>query len=328
MDNPKTWLEVSLNVDGEMAEAAAEVISRFAPNGVVIESTNLAFPPHTDFDHDVVGVVSGPLRVYGYLPVAADEEGSLEEKRERLEEALWHLGFIRPLPPPTYRFIEEVNWMEAWKKNFRPIPVGERFMILPAWVKETPAGRLPIRIDPGMAFGTGTHPTTQLSLEFLEKHIPVLKEAHRPLNVIDVGSGSGILSIAALLMGADYALGVDIDPNAAGVAEENAALNGIRENLELETGSSADVLAGRFGINTAPVVVANILAPVIVHLLDNGMGNLVEPDGLLILSGILENQLEGPEAVNGGILAALARHGFAVREKRQIEDWVALTAGR
>ncbi len=331
MDNAQSWLEVSLTVDGEMAEAVAEVLSRFAPNGVVIESTAIDFPPASDFASDVVGVINGPLRVYAYLPLQtpastsyANDTSVLEDTRRELEEALWHLGFIRPLPAPQYQLIQETNWMEAWQKNYRPIPIGRRLMIVPAWLDDSTPGRVAVRIDPGMAFGTGTHPTTQLCLEFLEDILPQNLDSPAPVDVIDVGSGSGILSIAALKLGARHALGVDTDPNAVAVARANAALNGVSDALELGTGSLAEVLAANFSIQRAPLVMANILAPIIIHLLDNGLANLLERGGSLVLSGILQDQLDGPTALKGGVLPALARHDLVLHEKRQVEDWVAL----
>lgn len=323
---PKSWMEVSLLVDGEMAEAVAEVLARFAPGGVVVESTRVEFPPDSDFDSDAIGVVSGPLRVYAYLP-AVPEPGqpALEETRQRLEEALWHLGFIRTLPAAQYKTIQEEDWSQAWKANFRPIPVGERLMIVPAWLDVPLHGRIPIRIDPGMAFGTGTHPTTQLCMEFLEKYVPRLGSENGAGSMIDLGCGSGILAIAALKLGLKDALGVDTDANVIPIARQNAALNGIEAGLELGAGSLAEILSGAFGMKRAPIVAANILAPVITRLLDEGLAELVEAGGLLILSGILEEQLE----MDGkGVLPALPRHDLLLEERRQSGDWAALAVRR
>lgn len=197
-----TWMEVSLTVDGELAEAVAEVMARYIPDGVAIEST--AIIP----DLEGEGQPGGPLRVCGYLPI--DER--LEETRRRLEEGLWYLGRIRPLPAAEYKPIQEINWVEAWKQHYQPIPIGRRLIIVPAWIELPTQERIPIRIDPGMAFGTGTHPTTQLCLELLEEYL-------RPGEaIIDMGCGSCILAIAAIKLGASQALGVDIDlqaiPNA------------------------------------------------------------------------------------------------------------------
>jgi ribosomal protein L11 methyltransferase len=155
------WLEISLIVDGEMAEAVAEVMSRYIPDGIAIESTEI--PNRIDKPEQT----TGPLRVSGFLPM----DSHLEETRHQVEEALWHLGQIQPLPSPEYKPIQETNWMEAWKENYRPIPVGKKLIILPAWIENPEPNRIPIKIDPGMAFGTGVHPTTQLSLRLIEEYI-------------------------------------------------------------------------------------------------------------------------------------------------------------
>jgi len=155
------WLEVSLIVDGELAEAVAEVIGRFTPQGVVMEQD----VKYNDVED--AGTAYGPVRVYGYMPM----DGSIEQKRQQLEEALWHLGQIQPLPEAEYRSVPDQDWMSAWKEHYRPIPVGEKILILPAWLESTYPDRLAIKIDPSMAFGTGTHPTTQLCLALLEKYV-------------------------------------------------------------------------------------------------------------------------------------------------------------
>jgi ribosomal protein L11 methyltransferase len=302
--NP-TWLEVSLTVDGEMAEAVAEALARYAPNGVVIESTAI-YADAVDEGYPV-----GPLRVCAYLPV--DEE--LEGTRQRLEESLWYLGRIRPLPDPEFKQVQEINWAEAWKVHYRPVPIGERLIIVPAWLESPDESRVSLKIDPGMAFGTGTHPTTQLCLAALEGQVPAGGA------VIDVGCGSGILAIAALKLGAGRAYGVDTDPQAIKTACENAQANGVSEQIKLTIGSVGEIQAGAFPLRQAPLVLANIIAPILLQLLDLGLGDLVAPGGVLILSGILEEQV--PE-----MLAALAAHGLTVIERRQIEDWVALSVTR
>jgi len=320
------WLEISLIVNGEMAEAVAEVLARYIPNGVVIESTAIKANAEDE------GHAVGPLKVCGYLPV----DGQLEDTRQRIEEALYFLGRIQSLPEPEFNPIDEINWAEAWKQHYRPIAVGERLIIIPAWLESPDESRIPIRIDPGMAFGTGTHPTTQLCLELIEslevfaKHSEHVEdgplaseraETFRVWDVIDVGCGSGILSIAALKLGASRAYGVDTDPEAIAAAEENAAKNGVADQTIFTVGSVEDINAGIFPVTRAPIVVANILAPILIRLLDAGLGDLVTPDGSLVLSGILEEQL--PDMKN-----ALQTHGLEVHDQRQIDDWVAISAVR
>jgi ribosomal protein L11 methyltransferase len=297
------WLEVSLTVNGELAEAVAEVLARFAPNGVMTEQ-GVKFVNDED-----EGTATGPITVRAYLPV--DEQ--IQETRRKLEESLYYLGLIQPLPAPVFNPIADQNWMEAWKGHYKPILIGERLVIVPAWLDSPDPARIAIKIDPGMAFGTGTHPTTQLCLELIEKGMQDLGG----LNVIDVGCGSGILSIAALKLGAARALGVDIDPESVRNSRENADANGIGEELILGIGSVKDILEGRFAFHTAQLVVANILAPVIIRLFGLGLADLLEPEGVLILSGILQEQSQG-------VVEAAQTKGLIMNEKRQMGDWVAL----
>lgn len=295
------WLEVSLVVEGEIAEAAAEVLARFAPNGVVIESTMI------DSNLESEGNPVGPLRVCAYIPMDAE----LETTRHRIEESLWYLGRIRPIPTPSYKPVREVDWAETWKKNFRPIPVGKRLIIVPAWLESPDETRIPIRIDPGMAFGTGTHPTTQLCLEMLEDYTPVDGD------VFDIGCGSGILSIAAVKLGARRAYGIDIEADAVRAVKENAAANGVLSQVKTSTGSIDQIKSGIFSIRKAPLVLANILAVVLERLLDAGLVDLVEPGGKLILSGILEEQMPSMKT-------KIKTHRLQIVEKKQINDWVAI----
>jgi len=303
------WLEVSLTVDGELAEAVADVLARFAPSGVVTEQ-GMKYVSTADR-----GTPAGPISVRAYLEI--DEH--TEEKRQKLEEALYYLGMIQPVPTPVYKEIADQNWMEAWKRHYQPIPIGERLIIVPVWLDSPIPERIPIKIDPGMAFGTGTHPTTQLSLEMVEKYIETLNvsKTFRVLNIIDIGCGSGILSIAALKLGAQTALGVDIDLGSVKNARENADKNGVGEEFILGQGSVTEVLDGKFPFKQAPLVVANILAPIIIRLFDDGLADLVEPGGKVILSGILDEQ-------EGKVLEATQAKGLVLNERKQMGDWVAL----
>jgi ribosomal protein L11 methyltransferase len=307
------WLEVALTVSGEAAEAVADVLTRFAPEGVAIEATRLESAPDGEQARP-----AGDLRVRAYLPVNSE----LESKRAQLEEALWHLGQLLPLPQPEYRPVDEADWAESWKANFHPIRIGRRLMIVPAWLHPPLApDDVAVRLDPGLAFGTGTHPTTQLCLKAIERHLTP------GARLLDLGTGSGILAIAAAKLGAGPILGVDIDPQAVRVARDNAAANGVAEQVRLETGSLAEVLEGRFGAEWgrgspgAPLVVANILARILVDLLEQGLAETVSPDGLLVLSGILDSQAYQ-------VRGALPAHGLRLVAQEQIDDWVAILARR
>ena len=289
------WLEVSLTVDGELAEAVADVLARFAPNGVTTEQ-GVEF-----LDEEDTGSPTGPVVVRAYLE--ANER--IEEMRRELEESLFYLGMIQPLPQPVYKLIADQNWMESWKQHYKPIPIGRRLIILPVWLDSRAPDRIAIKIDPGMAFGTGTHPTTQLCLDLIENFFEGRRKREgsdsffSPLSLIDVGCGSGILSIAALKLGAQTALGLDIDIQSVRNARENADKNGIGAEFIIAQGSVTDVLDGKFPVKQAPLVVANILAPVIIRLFDAGLADLVEADGVVILSGILQDfvLLFGIEAI-------------------------------
>lgn len=301
------WLEVSLTVDGELAESVADVLARFAPNGVMTEQ-GVRFVNDED-----EGTAAGPITVRAYLEV----NEQLEETRQKLEESLYYLGMITPVPTPIYKQIADQNWMEAWKQHYKPILVGERLLILPAWLENPDPNRIPIKIDPGMAFGTGTHPTTQLCLELME--ISFVWTTHAsPLHIIDVGCGSGILSIAALKLGAEKVLGVDIDMESVKNSRENADVNDVGDELVLGQGSVSEVLAGQFAFKSAPLVVANILAPVLIRLFDAGLADLIEPDGEIILSGILDHQAEN-------VIEAGQARGLKRGEIRQMKDWVAIS---
>jgi ribosomal protein L11 methyltransferase len=294
------WLEISLLVNGELAEAVAEVLGRFAPDGVVIESTVIEDNLKNE------GQPAGPLRVAAYIPL--DEK--IEQTRQRIEESLWHLGRIQPLPAHTFKIIQEINWSDAWKKHYRPIPVGSSLMIIPDWLESPDGDRIAVRIDPGMAFGTGTHPSTQLCLAMLEDYLPVGGD------VIDVGCGSGILSIASLKLGAGRAFGVDIEVDSVEAAVENAAANQVADRAKFVQGSVEMVRSGIFEIRRAPLVLSNILAHILKRLLDTGLTELVSPGGILILSGVLEEQVDE-------MTEKISTVGLHVVDRRQMDDWVA-----
>ncbi len=298
------WIEVKFVCDdGELAEALADLLGRFVSNGVVVENIT-QFNTHTQENEP-----TGKLAVFGYLPV--DE--NLPEKQQKLTEALWHLGQITPLPEPQYQSIKDQDWMAAFKQHYHPIPLGEKFLILPAWeALPEDQQRLVIRINPAMAFGTGTHPTTQLCLNLLERH-------YQPgQSVIDVGCGSGILSIAAIKMGAPFVLAVDVDSQSVTSTKENAALNDVPEEaLEIGLGSVGEILSGKFELKNAPVVLVNILASIILRLFDQGLAQLVEDGGILLLSGILEHQEDE-------MRQKAQEKGFVVIEKLAQKDWISL----
>lgn len=289
-----SWLEASVQVDGEAAEAVSEVFNRYGRGGAVLS---------TEFDDGSGDTVVVTIKTY--LPL--DEEG--RKTRQRIEEALWHLGQIYPLPAPEFRELTEDDWANAWKKHYHVLHVGQRIVIRPSWQEHQPRpDEVVIELDPGMAFGTGLHPTTQMCLQALEEH---LKPGDK---VLDLGTGSGILAIAAAKLGAGSVLALDNDPLAVKAAQANVQSNGVQDIVTVEPGS-LDKAAEEFEL-----VLVNILARVIIDLADQGLVDRVRPAGLMIAAGIIEEQ-------EAEVAAALGKHGLEIVERRQEKDWVALVGG-
>jgi ribosomal protein L11 methyltransferase len=287
------WLEVSVTVDNEAAEAVAEVLSRYAYHGVVIE---------TGPD----GWSTEPVVVRAYL--AADDH--LQANRRRVEEALWHLGQIWPIPDPAFRPVAEADWEKAWKEQLSVLHIGQHVIIRPSWLDYTlSSGDVVIDLDPGMAFGTGLHPTTQLCLEALEELLQPGAE------VLDLGTGSGILAIAAAKMGARSVKAVDNDPVAVKTARENAITNDVQKAVHIAEGSLEDI-SGDYDL-----VVVNILARVITEMLQEGLEKRIRPGGKMIAAGILADQ----EAT---VTEALDQGKLTLVERRQRGDWVCLVISR
>jgi ribosomal protein L11 methyltransferase len=300
----RQWLEVSVPVEEEMAEPVADLFAQYADQGVALSYAEIAPEPEGE------GTPRGKLLVSAYLPV--DEK--LEDTRVRLLQGLWHLGQIRPLSPANFRLIQDRDWTEEWKRNYRPIRIAPGLVICPSWIELPPQrGEVIVRLDPGMAFGTGTHPSTRLCLEAVQELLQAGSE------VIDLGCGSGILAIAALRLGASRALALDIDPEAVRATLMNSVRNEVSDRLIVLSGSLPQALAGTAPIQKASLVLVNILAQVAVEMLHSGLSHLVLPGGHLVLSGILEEQ-------SAQVEQALVEQGFVEIEKRAREDWVAFCA--
>ena len=199
--------------------------------------------------------------------------------------------------------VDDNDWNENWKKYFKSFEIGEKLAVCPSWEEyNNKDNRIVISLDPGAAFGTGTHATTSLCLEILENKIC---EEH---SVLDVGTGSGILAIASMLLGAKSAIGVDIDALSVETANENARRNNVEQGTEFIVGNLADKISGKYD-----VVCANIVADVIIRLFDN-IGNFMKDDGVLIISGIIDIRAEEVER-------SAIEHGFKIIENHTREEW-------
>jgi len=301
--NEKKWIEISLEVDQELAEAVAATLGDILPGGVVLERASLdVFPDQLD-------QVVGPVRVLGYLPV----DGLLEERKNQIDRALYFLGRISPLPEAHFRAIENQDWTEAWKVHYQPIPLGSALIIVPSWLENPNPNRQAVLMDPGMAFGSGTHPSTQLCLILMEEY---LKE--NPVReMLDIGTGSGILAIAAAKLGVRSVIGVDIDQKAVEIAQKNSDLNHTQNRTSFAVGSVGSFLTGEIQPEKAELVVANMIAPYLEELIGEGLVQLVKPGGSLVLSGILEAQVSP-------LIHQLLDREMKIEVRRQLGEWVAL----
>jgi ribosomal protein L11 methyltransferase len=258
-----------MEVDGEQAEAIADVLDRYGYQGFVSEQAGFYIDTWED---EIPRAERWIMRAY--FP---DDEAAEGVKRQ-IEGALGFLNMMYPMPAPQFRVIDEENWAEAWKANYHPLRVGRRIFIRPIWIEE--AGRpgdVVIALDAGQAFGTGTHPSTQLVLEAAED----LLDSRSGLSVLDLGSGSGILAIAAAKLGAAHVMAVDTDSIAVRSSAENAVANGVQDRIAVRESSLEYLLTA--GEGGAPLdfdlALVNILAKTIIKMSGEGLGRVVRPGG-------------------------------------------------
>ncbi len=302
------YIEARVAFDHPDSQLAGDLIAGvffdFDLQGVVVEDPRLE--PEEEWAEDAVARPAAPA-VIGYLPA----DGRLDARRLRLEAEIARLGnHIGLVYRISYRQVDEQDWAESWKAFFWPQKIGERIVVKPSWREySAQPGELVLEIDPGMAFGTGTHPTTALCVQLLERHL------QSGDSFLDIGTGSGILMLAAAKLGAGRLCGGDRDLTALHVAAENLQRNGIdRRAAGLVQGSLAEPFKDRFD-----AVAANILTHVIMELLDD-VPRVLKSRGLFICSGIIDP--------NRDLVAEKMRVvGFEVLEIRQKEGWVAI-AGR
>jgi ribosomal protein L11 methyltransferase len=282
-----SWLEVSLRLEPELADPAAELLGRFALGGVAVEET---------------GDPERPVLVRGWLPI----DGQLEQRKRGLQEGVWHLAQIVEFPTPSYRTIEEQDWEDLWKAEYRPLSIGQRLMVVPTWSPVQPGDRSIVRLEPGMAFGTGAHPTTRHCLEILEATV------QPDQSVLDLGCGSAILAIAAGRLGARLVLALDTDPVAVELARSNVQANDLADRVTVELGSFA---AGRDSlIGPVDMLLANLHSDPLIGMLQGGLAGWVRPTGHLVLSGLLEPDL--PQ-----LAQAADRAGLRQIELLATDDW-------
>lgn len=291
------WLELSLELAAEDVEPVAELFRRYGHGGVAIEE-NLIISE----DGDSYSVnPRKPVLIKTYLPL----DKAARRRKKNIADGLRYLSMIHPFSPLTEKDLAEEDWANAWKEHFHIHRIGERLVVKPSWREYVPVdGDVIIEIDPGMAFGTGLHPSTRLCLVALEK---LLRPGTR---VLDLGAGSGILAIAAARLGAASVLALDTDSVAVAAATENVKANGLEGSIEVRQGT----LGPKQGaIGLFHVILANIIARVIIELAEE-MLRCAAPGGLIVCGGILDERLEE-------VVSRFESLGASVREVSAEDDW-------
>lgn len=298
------WTEILIKISTEDTEQASAIANMAVPYGIYIEDYSDLEEQSWEIAH--VDLIEQDLllkdRNTSVIHVFVSEEDNATEAAEYLKELLNSSGIKFEI------LCEQVNdssWADGWKKFFKCTEIGEKLVIRPSWEEYDNKGfRTVLSIDPGAAFGTGTHATTSLCLEILEKIVDDNSE------VLDIGCGSGILSIASVLLGAKSAIGVDIDAQSVKVAKENAEINSVTDKTEYIVGDLAEKINGKYNI-----VCANIVADVIIKLLEN-VDKYMTEDAVLITSGIIDIRKDD-------VVKAFERFGFKIVESRTRENWFA-----
>lgn len=306
------WLEVAVNTTADRLD---DLCGRLINAGM----TGLAVEDETDFrqflennrqywdyvDEELDKRMQGVCRIKFYVTDDADGKAMLNKYAPLLDAEY------------TVTPLGDNDWAYSWQKYYKPLPVGEKLYVVPEWERNEPVpeGKVPFYLNPGLTFGTGSHASTQLCLAGVEEYTTP------GCSVLDLGCGSGILSIAALVLGADHAVAVDIDPKAVDVAYENAELNGIgKDRYTVRAGDvlSDKVLADELAREPYDLVLANIVADVIIPLSEQAPG-LMKDNGVFICSGIIDTRSHEVEA-------ALVKNGLVIVRRREQNGWVSLTA--
>lgn len=306
-DPQKVWYQLSVDVDAESVEAVSELFGRYGFNeGVAIEE-----PYIQDEDGDNLGIaLDKPFTIHTYVP----EADFRPEIIEHLRHSLYYLGQLRGVSDVRVTSLAEEDWANAWKEHFQVHRIGERVVIRPPWRDFEPENDddVVVELDPGMAFGTGLHPSTKLSMLGTEQVV-------RPGDtVLDVGTGSGILAIAAVKLGAVKADTVDVESVAVDATRENADRNGVGDQIAVQLGSVGP--GEPFWGQEYDVVLANIIARVLIEL-SGAIVAHTKPGGHMVLAGIIESREQD-------VIDAFASAGAKVKIRRSHEDWISLVLTR
>lgn len=302
------WQEICVRTEPEAVEAVAEVFFRLGSGGVVIEDPSEVRRMAQSGQWDAFELPDESLtricpQVKGYLPFNEELAGKMEDLEAELAEIMTRLG--KEPCCLSIKAVQEEDWANSWKAYFKPLRIGQRLVVRPSWEEYVAeSGDLVIVLDPGMAFGTGSHGTTVMCARLLEKYLQPGEK------VIDVGTGSGILAISAGLLGAGEVLAIEYDPVAVKAATENVRANSLEAKITVQRN---DLLTG---INMkAHLIVANIIADIIIRLLPQVSGSLL-PEGIFIASGIIQDR-------RNDVVRAAEGLGYVLLEESVQEDWVA-----
>ncbi len=313
------WYEIKVKTTSESSEAVSNMLYEIGAEGVLIEDPNdpvYTNSKESDWDYIDIEEVKMHLEYDGavvkcYFDGADVGASDLEDKLTHLKGRLSQIeSFGLDGGPLTVEVkeLENTDWNNEWKKHYKPFEVGNRLVIKPSWEEyEATDDRLIIEIDPGGAFGSGTHETTSMCMEMLEENVTA------DMDVFDIGCGSGILGIAAAKLGAKAVIAVDLDEAAVMTTHENAVRNNVSDNFTVHHGNLMDVVSGK-----ADIIVANIIADIII-LLAKDLRTFMKPGGIFISSGIIDDKID---AVKEGLEAS----GFEIVEVRRRGEWAAILA--
>lgn len=305
------WIEVQIKTTTELEEIVCSIMYDLGVSGLAIEDPNdiLAFQQseeNWDFiDPELINQDYEGVIIKAYFPESDDITDKIELVRESIERnPLNETG--KSLGQVTVSEVNDADWAENWKRYYKPVRIGDKIVIKPSWEAFEPKeGDIVVELDPGMAFGTGTHETTILCVEALEKYVK--KDAI----VYDVGCGSGILSIVAAKLGAKKVIGIDIDDLSVKTSKENVKINGVEEIVEIVKGNLLDNVSGK-----ADIIVSNIIAEIIINMIPNLKDYLIH-NGIFIASGIITEKLEK-------VKEALVNNGFSIVEEKTMNDWAVI----